>query len=117
MGKRLDLAISVLNGAVGDYLARTGNGLAIPMSLVDRDTPGEPTGKLVVLVHGLMCTETIWDFPEGGDYGAWLARDLGYTPLYVRYNSGLPIAENGAALSHLLQTLAGSWPLPIEELV
>jgi pimeloyl-ACP methyl ester carboxylesterase len=116
MGKKLDLAVSVLNGAIGDYLQRTGNGLATRMAWIDRGSRA-PSPRVVVLVHGLMCSETVWDFPGGGDYGTWLERDLGYTPLYVRYNSGLPIAENGAALSHLLEALLDGHPLPIEELV
>jgi triacylglycerol lipase len=127
MGKKLELAIGVLNGAIGDYLVRTGNGLAIPMAFVHAGAPiglaalarahPQASGRVVVLVHGVMCTESIWDFPAGGDYGAFLARDLGYTPFYVRYNSGLPIADNGAALARLLDELIGSYPVPIEELV
>ncbi len=129
MGKKLDLAIGVLNGAIGDYLSRTGNGLASQMTLVSAGLPVAPVrpslasacanagGRLVLLVHGLMCTETVWDFPEGGDYGAWLARDFGYTPLYVRYNSGLAIADNGAALTRLLDALVLAWPVPIEEIL
>ena len=130
MGKKLELAIGVLNGAIGDYLARTGNGLAIPMTLVRggeplaleraalaRAYPGA-TPRVVVLVHGVMCTETIFDFPvEGGDYGAFLARDLGYTPLYVRYNSGLAIPENGVALARLLERLVEEYPIQIDEIV
>jgi len=131
MGKKLELAIGVLNGAIGDYLARTGNGLATPMELIHAGAPlaltraailaahprSHAAGRVVVLVHGVMCTESIWDFPEGGDYGAFLERDLGYTPLYVRYNSGLPIAENGAALARLLQTLVEVYPVPLEEIL
>jgi pimeloyl-ACP methyl ester carboxylesterase len=132
MGKKLELAIGFLNGAVGDYLARTGNGLATSLTLahegvpvpVDRATlarlhPGAPaTGRVVVLVHGLMCTESIFDFTDGsGDYGAFLERDLGLAPLYVRYNSGLPIADNGAALSTLLDALVAAYPVPLTEIV
>ena len=43
--------------------------------------------------------------------------DHGFTPLYVRYNSGLPIAENGKALAALLEELVAAYPLPIEEIV
>jgi pimeloyl-ACP methyl ester carboxylesterase len=34
-----------------------------------------------------------------------LARDLGFVPLYVRYNTGLSIATNGRALSRALEQL------------
>jgi pimeloyl-ACP methyl ester carboxylesterase len=71
-----------------------------------------------VLAHGLMCTETVWRPADGSpDYGAALARDLGYTPLYLRYNTGLPFAENGEALAQLLERVLAEYPQPIEELL
>src|SRR5262249_28726245 len=129
MTTRLDEALAVLNGAVGDMLARTGNGLQLEMGLVrpgqalalEREALAlahpEATSRVVVLVHGLMCTESIWTLPDASDYGSLLARDLGYTPLYVRYNSGRAIADNGALLSRLLATLHEQYPLPLEEIV
>ena len=129
MGKKLELAIAVLNGAVGDHLARSGNGLATEMAFV---VAGEPLAmtleailrahpaaspRIAILLHGLMCTEDIWAHADGADYGSLLARDHGFTPLYLRYNSGLPIAENGAAFSALLEQLVAAYPVPIEEIV
>ena len=64
-----------------------------------------------------MCTETIWEMADGSDYGARLAMDLGYVPVYLRYNSGLAIAENGERLSTALDAFAAAYPVPIEELV
>lgn len=128
MPSLLEQAIGALNGAVGDYLARTGNGLATEMAFVKDNRPlsldaaslrralPEATRKVVVLAHGLMCSEDIWSFADGGDYGQFLARDLGYTPLYLRYNSGLSIPENGALLSALLTELVAHYPEPIEQL-
>jgi len=129
MGKKLELAIGMLNGAIGDYLARTGNGLATPMVCIHAGEPlaiertalarahPQASGRVVVLLHGVMNTESIWDFPGGGDYGAFLARDLGFTPLYVRYNSGRAIPDSGAALARLLETLVGAYPVPLEEIL
>lgn len=129
MGKKLEFAIAILNGAVGDHLARTGNGLATEMRCIaggrelpiERDALArahpEATPRVVVLVHGLMCTEDVWTHAAGGDYGSMLARDHGFTPFYLRYNSGLPIAENGAALAALLERLVAEYPVPIEEIV
>jgi hypothetical protein len=129
MGKKLELAIAILNGAVGDHLARTSNGLATSMTCVvdGRELPVErgailrahpkATARVAVLVHGLMCTEDIWSYPDGSDYGSLLARDHGYTPFYLRYNSGLSIASNGAALAALLERLVAEYPIPIDELV
>jgi pimeloyl-ACP methyl ester carboxylesterase len=64
-----------------------------------------------------MNTESIWRCADGSDYGARLAADLGYTPLYLRYNSGRSIADNGAALSQLLESLVESYPRPIDQLL
>lgn len=111
MGKRLELALGVLNGAIGDYLARTSNGLATPMTFVVDGEPVAPdrltlsSRRVAILLHGLMCTEDVWEHEGGGDYGAFLARDLGFSPLYVRYNTGLAIPDNGAAFDALLDAL------------
>ncbi len=122
MGTKLELAIGILNGAVGDYLARTANGLATSMTLVDRGVPIAPTreglagagatgkARVAVLVHGLMCTESVWTMTDGADYGSLLRRDLDIAPLYVRYNSGLPIPDNGEALALLLEEIALALP-------
>ena len=72
---------------------------------------------MAVLVHGLMCTEQIWRMGDGSDYGSLLQRDLALTPLYVRYNSGRAIADNGAALADLLEALGDVYPAAIDEIV
>ena len=122
--------ISVLNGVVGDYLDRNRNGLAIPMAFVQDMQPlaltasalraAQPslTGKLVVLVHGWCCNEDVWRSRKDGEtYAIRLQRDRGYTPFAVRYNSGMPIADNGAAFASLLTTLADVYPRPIDDIV
>ena len=40
---------------------------------------------------------------QGHDHGAALARDLGCTPLYLHYNSGLHVSTNGRELAALLE--------------
>jgi hypothetical protein len=129
MGDNLEQLIGALNGAVGDYLHRTSNGLATPMQLVRAGRPvalspdgiaegcaSGLTSRVVVLVHGLMSTEIVFRMTDGEDYGALLAKDLGYTPFYVRYNSGLHVSENGEALDALLEALVAAYPMSIEEL-
>jgi pimeloyl-ACP methyl ester carboxylesterase len=129
MGDNLEQLIGALNGAVGDYLHRTANGLATPMQLVRAGRPvtlspagiaeacaSTPTGRVVVLVHGLMSTEIVFRMTDGEDYGSLLAKDFGYTPFYVRYNSGLHISENGEALDALLEALVEAYPTSIEEI-
>jgi len=122
--------ISVLNGVVGDYLDRNRNGLAIPMAFVQDMQPlalnapalraAQPslTGKLVILVHGWCCNEDAWRSREDGEtYATKLQRDLGFTPFAVRYNSGMPIAQSGAAFAHLLTALVDAYPSPVDEIV
>jgi len=110
----LDLAIGVLNGAIGDYLARRKNGLAIEMTLVADGAPisakqiDAPNGVVAVFVHGLMSTESVWELDDGETYGSMLERDLAIHPLFVRFNSGLHISDNGEALDRLLEEIAGS---------
>jgi pimeloyl-ACP methyl ester carboxylesterase len=72
----------------------------------------------VVFVHGLMGTEFPWSWwaaENGGTYGTRLERDLGLTPVYLRYNTGRHISENGQSLADLLEQLARAWPVEVEE--
>lgn len=93
--------VAALNGIVGDWLAQTRSPLAIDMQL-RRAGPGS---KIVVLVHGSAMSDRQWLRREH-DHGAALARDEGWAPVYVRYNSGLPVADNGRRLARLLDDLA-----------
>jgi len=52
----------------------------------------------------------------GSDQCAAVARELGYVPLQLHYNTGLPVADNGRAFAALLETLLEAWPVPVEEL-
>jgi len=122
--------IAVLNGVLGDYLVATGNPLAIPMTL---RLDGRPLnlatgrmnavavrarahpGKLLILVHGLCMSDQQWT-RHGHDHGAALARDLGYTPLYLHYNSGLHVSTNGREFASMLEALVHAWPVPVTDL-
>jgi pimeloyl-ACP methyl ester carboxylesterase len=127
---RQEALVAILNGIYGDYLDRTANPLATRMSLrfkgqgIDaRDPAGSlclaaappPGAKVVLLVHGLCMNDLGWS-RNGHDHGLALFRDLGSSPLYLRYNSGLRIHENGRLLSELLERLVERWPVPIEAL-
>ena len=127
-----DAFLSAVNGVYGDYLARTGNPLAIDMQLRvhgRRFAPEDPaaafaatadasapSGRLLLLVHGLCLNDRHWA-RNGHDHGRALADECGFTPLYLRYNSGLHIAANGRSLAGLLETVVRQWPVPVEELV
>lgn len=124
-----DMALGAVNGAIGDHLAANGNGLDLGLALRWRDTwlPGPvetASGRIVVLVHGLATTEWSWCLDAEayhGDpastFGTLLARDLGFEPVYVRYNTGRKVAANGAALARALDALVRGWPVPVTELV
>jgi pimeloyl-ACP methyl ester carboxylesterase len=96
--------IAALNGLVGDALEREGSPLALPMGFrVDGEPVKDvdPGPRPVVFVHGLGETEFSWGW-GGEPYGSRLP---GRTPLYVRYNTGRHVSENGASLDALLDTL------------
>jgi pimeloyl-ACP methyl ester carboxylesterase len=124
---RHEALLATLNGVVGDYLVRTNNPLAIRMSLRRRGRPlaiekqalraaiPKVTGKVLVLVHGLCLNDLKWKRKKR-DLGAVLAREFGYTPLYLHYNSGLHISENGQTLAALLESLIEQWPVKVREL-
>jgi len=155
--KWANISRSVLNGIVGDYLAKEENPLAIEMALYHYGHPlvlnetlahqlkfpsnTALTNKVIVLIHGLTNLETIWNFRsdskvqqasskininnnapaseniEIDNYGLRLQQDFSYTPLFLRYNTGLSIKENGQNLSDLLTNLMEFYPIQIDDLV
>ncbi len=123
-----EAVLAALNGVLGDHLAATDNPLAIAMAFrhagrpltLDKFSlrarlPGA-TPKPLVLLHGLCMNDLQWR-REGHDHGEALARDLGYTPVYLHYNSGLSISTNGRILAAQMERLVDAWPVPIERLV
>jgi pimeloyl-ACP methyl ester carboxylesterase len=123
--------LGALSGLIGDELERQGSPLHQPMAVraAGRVVPPErdalagafpaASGRLVVLLHGLMETEHAWGLGmrrQGGTYGSRLREDLGFTPVYVRYNSGRHISENGRSLAELLEAVTCVWPVEVEEI-
>ncbi len=123
----VDHAISALNAIFGDYLSRTDNELQQPMAfyrnnrpVVPEDIAAPPTGKVCVLVHGLGCNESVWSFParyRGGSYGELLERRCGFMPLYLRFNTGLRVSDNGEQLAKLLDRLCTRHGAAVRELL
>jgi hypothetical protein len=106
--------VAALNGVMGDRLAAAGNPLAIRMQ-IRRDEAGEtPRRRIALFLHGLCMHDQHWPRGEGTADAA--VRALGYTPLYLHYNTGLAVAENGRALSALLEALLADWPVQGAEL-
>jgi pimeloyl-ACP methyl ester carboxylesterase len=115
------LAQSILNAALGDKLAARNDPLAIRMAVrVDGRDVGaigeafpDATSAVAVFLHGLGENEDSW----GPRFGAGLRADLGFTPVYVRYNTGRHISDNGQELARLLTDLVDQWPTPVDQIV
>ncbi len=119
--------LAALNGVLGDYLAASGNPLAIEMRLRSGGHPlaleapalraafPRVGGRLLILVHGSCLDDLQWN-RLGHDHGVALARALGFTPVHLHYNTGLHVSTNGRAFAGLLERLVAAWPAPVEEL-
>lgn len=118
-----EAVLSALNGVLGDYLAAKGNPLSISMQFRHDGRPlsekelseilNNSNGKIVILVHGSCMNDLQWNRKEH-DHGASLSQDLGITPIYLHYNTGLHISENGNKFADLLETLLTQTPQPME---
>ena len=129
--KNTDRGMSILNGLVGDLLEEKGLPIAVQMAFFHQRHPltmnrealskayPKATGKICILVHGLSCTESVWDYRDDREtnYATQLAEAFGYTPMYVRYNTGLHISHNGQMLSQLMNVLMAQYPADIEEII
>jgi pimeloyl-ACP methyl ester carboxylesterase len=122
-----DLAHGILNGVVGDHLQHSNNSLAInmgfrqggrklPLFAADlAEAVADPKPKILLMVHGLCLTDLQWTRGDH-NHGVRLAEALGYTPIYLHYNTGRHISHNGRELAECLDTLMASWPVPVEDL-
>jgi len=124
------VVVSALNGAFGDTLVRRRNPLALRMAVRRRGSDLELTRpalaraypnakpRLAVFVHGLCETDEAWKLGAGRHvpYGHRMEIELGYTPVYLRYNTGRHISENGRDLAALLEGLVAGWPTEVHEI-
>lgn len=128
LGAEREAIVAALNGVLGDYLAASSNPLATPMSFrrdgraLTLETSAlaaalpSAGSRVLVLLHGLCMNDRQW-LRDGHDHGAALARDLGFTPVYLHYNSGLHVSINGHMLAQRLEALLSQWPYPLERFV
>ena len=112
--------LAAVNGVLGDHLARSANPLAIPMRFRRHGASWTPagvvSGRILVLVHGLCMNDLQW-CRSGHDHGTALEQEHGYSTVYLHYNSGRHISENGREFADQLEALLAQWPVPVEELV
>jgi hypothetical protein len=100
---RRDHVIAALNGVLGDRLAASDNPLAIRMAIRQDEAGAARRPRIALFLHGLCMHHKHWPRGEGSADAA--VRALGYTPLYLHYNTGRAIADNGRELSLLLDAL------------
>src|SRR6516225_6874180 len=121
-----EATLAVINGIVGDHLAATENPLAIRMNLrregrvlrlhrtaLTEDIP-HAGQKVLVMVHGLCMNDLQWT-RGGHNHGEALAKELGWTTVYLHFSSGLHVSTNGRAFASLLEMLVDEWPVPVRE--
>src|SRR3954452_4344878 len=125
------VALAVLNGAHGDAVEAVApalatrmavrvDGRAVPMELEALRAAFPDAGdRLAVFLHGLTETEASWRYraDRSPDYGTRLRDDLGRTPVFLRYNTGRHVSDNGRSLDELLAALVAAWPVPLAGVV
>ena len=130
-GPASSMALATLNAFAGDRLGPDLAPLAIRMAVrVDgsdvelsphrmRDAFGDGTPKLAVFLHGLAETEKSWlrQASRSEPYGGRLQAEFGYTPVYIRYNTGRHVSDSGHDMAGLLDDLAAAWPHEIREIL
>jgi pimeloyl-ACP methyl ester carboxylesterase len=108
--------IAAIDGLIGDVLEQERPALAAPMSIRVGGQIAGPAEvpdhgpQVVVFLHGLMETEFSWGREPYGD------RLPGWTPVYLRYNTGRHVSQNGASLDELMDDLVAQWPVEIERI-
>lgn len=126
-------ALSALNGIVGDHLHGSSNPLAITMQFrqngkalalheaSDMQAIPEVTGRIVILVHGLCMNDMQWSRKTSDgqiyNYGHALYEDFGLTPVFLHYNTGLSISENGRLFDGHIEALVEAWPVAVDEIL
>jgi pimeloyl-ACP methyl ester carboxylesterase len=128
---RIEIVIAILNGIVGDYLHSQDNPLQIHMQwrslssdTINKDEDDdEVKGRqkqqtmqktmqqrkkkhYLLLIHGSCASPHDW-WQQGHNHGIALAAALrnNMEPLFLHYNTGLHISENGKLLSQCIQQL------------
>lgn len=121
-------ALAIANASHGHWIEERAPSLGIPMAVrvAGRDVAvtgdglagafPDATPALAIFLHGLGESEVVWRY-RGVNYPERLRRDLGMTPILLRYNTGRRLVTNGNDLSQLLTRLVAAWPVPVERVV
>lgn len=128
---RGNMALAALNAVAGDQLGSDLAPLAIPMAVRSggRDVQltgqelaavfPQATSRLAVFVHGLAETDDSWHRRSADcvPFGPRLRSEFGYTPVYIRYNTGRHVSDNGRDLAGLFDGLMAAWPAQADEIL
>ncbi|UYM04286.1 esterase/lipase family protein [Solicola gregarius] len=123
--------VSAVNALVGSELAERGDRHAIEMAVRvgGRDVEIEAeslraaypraTDRIAIFLHGLGENDDSWRLAERAGSGTYPSRvedDTDYTPVLIRYNTGLNVSANGELLSALVTRLIDAWPVAVSRL-
>lgn len=120
--------VSGFNAAWGDFFVEENHPWAITMGFSREGDPAafrtdvpdwldnSASPHLMVFIHGLGMNELAWRDAQGRGYAGQLAVDFGCEPLMLRYNTGLPIHDNGERLAQQLERLVEAYPVAVESL-
>jgi pimeloyl-ACP methyl ester carboxylesterase len=118
-----EAVLAALNGIIGDRLASDKSPLATTMSLRSSGAvldlsigtkPADLGAKVLLVIHGLCMNDLQWTTtsPDKAltNHAEALAKALDLCTVYLRYNTGLSIADNGRQLSMQLEALIAVAP-------
>jgi triacylglycerol lipase len=120
--------VAAVNGLIGDELRMVDDPQAIVMAVRKDggDVPVSPwpigesfrdaTSHIVLFLHGLCESDESWslgDRSTGSTYAQRIKNDTDGTPVFIRYNTGLRVSENGKHLDWLIRQLVASWPTDV----
>jgi triacylglycerol lipase len=120
--------VAAVNGLIGDELRMIDDPQAIVMSVRKDgdDVPVSPwpigeafrdsSSHIVLFLHGLCESDESWSMgarTTGSTYAQRIKADTDGTPVFIRYNTGLRVSENGKHLDWLVRQLVASWPTDV----
>jgi len=120
--------VAAVNGLIGDELRMVDDPQAIVMAVRKDggDIPVSPwpigesfrgaSSHIVLFLHGLCESDESWSSGErsiGSTYAQRIKDDTDGTPVFIRYNTGLRVSENGKHLDWLIRQLVASWPTDV----
>jgi pimeloyl-ACP methyl ester carboxylesterase len=122
--RKKDVFLSIINGVYGDRLLLTDNELALGMQFFHQNQAIDsqlssnlksPSTKIMLFIHGLCMSHHCWE-SGGENLSSKMAETLGYTPVYLDYNTGRCIADNGLELAIQLEKLVDIWPVNVSNI-